>query len=139
MIEENDDTVVKYATAIHEKTASTEAVLSRFRTSASHPAYQGDAGDRQSSADDLRSPVPARPRPAAADRIGSNVVEAWNRANAVICYGKSGEISTNRREELEMTALCLHILQASLVYVNTLMLVRCSASGTGQVLLTPTG
>lgn len=40
IIEENYDTVVKYATAIHERTASTEAVLSRFRNAASHPAYQ---------------------------------------------------------------------------------------------------
>ncbi|MHB9849082.1 Tn3 family transposase [Streptomyces krungchingensis] len=45
---------------------------------------------------------------------GLNVVEAWNRANAVIYYGKGGEISTNRREEVEMAALCLRILQASL-------------------------
>jgi Tn3 transposase DDE domain len=44
-----------------------------------------------------------------------NVVESWNRANAIICYGKSGEISANHREEVEMTALCLRILQASLV------------------------
>jgi hypothetical protein len=42
--------------------------------------------------------------------------------NAVICYGRSGEISTNRRDEVEMTALCLRILQAALVYLNTLML-----------------
>ncbi|EDY49140.1 Tn3 family transposase [Streptomyces clavuligerus] len=40
----------------------------------------------------------------------------------MICYGKGGEISSNRREEFEMAALCLRILQASLVYVNTLML-----------------
>jgi TnpA family transposase len=40
VIAENYDTVVKYATAIHERTASTEAVLSRFRNAASHPAYQ---------------------------------------------------------------------------------------------------
>jgi hypothetical protein len=53
---------------------------------------------------------------------GLNVVESWNRANGVICYGRGQEISTNRREEAEMTALCLRILQASLVYVNTLML-----------------
>jgi len=38
----------------------------------------------------------------------------------VICYGRGGDISTNRREEAEMTALCLRILQAVLVY--TLML-----------------
>jgi TnpA family transposase len=53
---------------------------------------------------------------------GLNVVESWNRANAIICYGKSGEISANHREEVEMTALCLRILQASVVFVNTLML-----------------
>jgi len=35
------------------------------------------------------------------------------------CYGKSGEISTDHREEVEMTALCLRILQASLVYLST--------------------
>ena len=47
---------------------------------------------------------------------GLNVVEAWNRANAVIYYGKSGEISSNRREEVEMAALCLRILKV--VYVH---------------------
>jgi TnpA family transposase len=65
------------------------------------------------------------------------VVEAWNRANAVICYGKSGEVSTNRREEVEMTALCLRILQASLVYVNTLMLQEVLAEPVWSGLLTP--
>ena len=43
---------------------------------------------------------------------GLNVVESWNRANAIICYGKSAEISANHREEVEMTALCLRILRA---------------------------
>ena len=53
---------------------------------------------------------------------GLNVAEAWNGANALICYGRGGDISTNRSEEVEMTALCLRILQAALVYVNALML-----------------
>ena len=65
------------------------------------------------------------------------MVEAWNRANAIICYGKSGEISTNRREEVEMTALCLRILQASLVYLNTLMLQDVLAGEAWSALLTP--
>lgn len=67
-----------------------------------------------------------------------NVVEAWNQANAVICYGKRGEISTNRREEVEMTALCLRILQASLVYVNTLMLQEVLGEPAWSGILTPT-
>ena len=40
----------------------------------------------------------------------------------MIFFGKGGEIATNRRDEQEMPMLCLHILQAALVYVNTLML-----------------
>jgi hypothetical protein len=53
---------------------------------------------------------------------GLNVVESWNRANSVIFYGKGGDIATNRRDEQETAVLCLRILQAAMVYVNTLML-----------------
>ena len=53
---------------------------------------------------------------------GLKVVENWNGANGFIFYGKSGEIATNRHDEQETAALALHLLQASLVYVNTLML-----------------
>ena len=65
------------------------------------------------------TPLDAAPEPRNLRRVKN---EAWNGANAVICYGRGGEISTNRHEEVEMTALCLRILQAALVYVNTLML-----------------
>lgn len=68
---------------------------------------------------------------------GLNVVESWNAANAVIYYGKGGEISTNRREEVEMGALCLRILQALLVYVNTLMLQDVLAEDAWTSTLTP--
>ena len=40
----------------------------------------------------------------------------------MIFYGKNGDLATNRRDEQEMSVLCLRILQAALVYVNTLML-----------------
>jgi TnpA family transposase len=40
LIADNYDQVIRYATAIGEGTASTEAVLSRFTRSATHPAYQ---------------------------------------------------------------------------------------------------
>jgi TnpA family transposase len=42
--------------------------------------------------------------------------------NSVIFYGKGGDIATHRRQELEMSVLCLRIPQAALVYINTLML-----------------
>jgi hypothetical protein len=48
-----------------------------------------------------------------------NVIESWNRANTVMRYGNQGEFATNRRDQQEMAVLCLRILQAALVYVNT--------------------
>jgi TnpA family transposase len=68
------------------------------------------------------------PLPCAAGRCNgrstkaSTSLESWNRANAIIFYGKSGDLATNRRDEQEMSVLCLRILQAAMVYVNTLML-----------------
>ncbi|GHD36422.1 putative transposase [Nocardiopsis kunsanensis] len=122
VIENNYDQVIKYATAIRSGTASTEAILSRFTRAASHPAYQAmlEIGRAQRTCFVARY---LRERDLQREiEEGLNVVESWNAANAVIYYGKGGEISTNRREEVEMAALCLRILQASLVYVNTLML-----------------
>ncbi|MFJ6900560.1 Tn3 family transposase [Streptomyces hokutonensis] len=49
------------------------------------------------------------------------MVESWNAPDAVIYYGKAGEFSSNRREEVEMVPLHLPIFQAP-VDVNTLML-----------------
>ena len=37
-------------------------------------------------------------------------------------FGKSGEIATNRVEDQELAILSLHLLQVSLVYINTLMI-----------------
>lgn len=65
------------------------------------------------------------------------MVEAWNRANAVIYYGKSGEISSNNREEVELAALCLRICQASIAFLNTLMLQDVLAEEQWSGRLTP--
>ena len=43
-------------------------------------------------------------------------------ANDFILYGRGGEIATNRLEDQEITVLALHLLQVSLVYINTLMI-----------------
>jgi TnpA family transposase len=52
---------------------------------------------------------------------GSNVAESWNRGNSIIFFGKGGDIATNRRDEQELSVLCLRVLQAAPVYLNTLM------------------
>ena len=66
---------------------------------------------------------------------GLNVVENWNSANGFIFYGKSGEIATNRLDDQELSVLSLHLLQACLVYINTLMLQDISTcAGTSVVI-----
>ncbi len=114
--------MIRYATAIRTGTASTEAILRRFaKANAVHPAYQAmaEVGRAQRTIfiarylhdRDLQREIGE----------GLNVVESWNRANSVIFFGKGGDIATNRRDEQELSVLCLRILQAALVYVNTLM------------------
>lgn len=122
LIGQQYDQMIKYATAIRTGTATTEAILRRFTRTASHPTYQAmlELGRAQKTifvARYLRSRELQREI-----NSGLNVVESWNRANSVIAYGKGGGLATNRRDEQEMVVACLRILQAALVYVNTLML-----------------
>jgi TnpA family transposase len=122
-IAEQYDQMVNNVTAIRVGTASTEAILRRFmKANAAHPTYQAmiELGRAQKTiflARYLRSRGLQREI-----HEGLNVVESWNRANAVIFYGKGGDLATNHRDEQEMSALSLRVLQAALVYVNTLML-----------------
>jgi|SRR5271166_948862 len=53
---------------------------------------------------------------------GLNVVENYNGVNDYISFGKRGEMASNRREEQELSMLCLHILQSSLGFINLLMI-----------------
>ena len=53
---------------------------------------------------------------------GLNVIVSWNRDNSVIYYGKSGELSSDRIDEQELSLQSLRTVQASLIYVNTLLI-----------------
>ena len=55
---------------------------------------------------------------------GLNVVENWNATNDFICYGRQGELATNRREQQEVVTLSLQILQNCLMLMNTLLVER---------------
>nr|WP_260408621.1 transposase [Planomonospora venezuelensis] len=137
LIEQNYDQMIKYATAIKQGTASTEAILRRFTESAAHPTYQAmlEVGRAQKTIFVARY---LRLRELQREiQEGLNVVESSNGANSVIFYGKGGDIATNRREELEMSVLCLRILQAALVYINTLMLQDVLADPEWTELLKP--
>ncbi len=113
--------MVRFATAIRVGTASAEAILRRFTRNASHPVYQAmlELGRAERTAFVCRY---LRDRELQQEiEEGRNVIESWNRVNSVIFFGKSGEFATNRRDEQELGMIALHHLQASIVYVNTLM------------------
>ena len=52
------------------------------------------------------------------------MIENWNSANDFILFGTGGEIATNRQEDQELMMLALHLLQNSLVFINTLIMQR---------------
>ncbi|MGB0097639.1 MAG: Tn3 family transposase, partial [Solirubrobacteraceae bacterium] len=137
LIEQSYDMLVKYATAIRVGTASTEAILRRFTRNASHPVYQAmlELGRVQKTIFVARY---LRDRDLQREiEEGLNLIESWNRVNGVIFYGESGEFATNRREQQELGMLSLHILQAALVYVNTLMIQDILAEPEWAGVLTP--
>ena len=114
--------MVKYATAIRVGSASTEAILRRFTRAASHPTYLAmlELGRAQCTIFVARYLRLREVQREVEDAL--NVIESWNRVNAVIAYGNGGDIPSNHRDEQELVVLCLRILQAALVFVNTLTL-----------------
>jgi TnpA family transposase len=122
LIKNQYDEMVKYATALRLGTAETEAILRRFtRNNLQHPTYQALAELGRAiktiflcqylESEELRREI----------HEGLNVVENWNGANTFIFYGKGGEFSSNRIDDQEISMLALHLLQISMVYINTLM------------------
>ena len=50
---------------------------------------------------------------------GLNTIERWNGANDFVYFARRGEMTSNRREDEEISMLSLHLLQNCMVYVNT--------------------
>ena len=113
--------MVKHAVAIKIGIATAETIIRKFaRSNYQHPTYKAfiELGRavktiflcRYLDSVELRQQINA----------GLNVVENWNGANDFVYYGKSGEITSNSRDDQEISMLCLHLLQSCITYINTL-------------------
>lgn len=49
-------------------------------------------------------------------------MENWNSANKDIFYGEAGEMTGEDKKSAEVSALALHLLQAVIGYLNTLLI-----------------
>lgn len=124
LIESQYDQLIKYTTALKLGTANSEIIMKRFtHENQQHPTYKAlkELGKviktlflcRYLSSEGLRQEI----------HEGLNVVERWNGINNFIFYGKTGPMRSSKNPaELELSMLCLHLLQISMVYINTLML-----------------
>lgn len=132
------DQMVKYATALRLGTAETEAILRRFtKKNVQHPTYKAFAElgkavktiflCRYLHTESLRREI----------NEGLNVVEQWNGATDFVFFARRGEMVSNRREDHEISMLALHLIQNSMVYINTLMIQKVLAQPHWQGKMTP--
>jgi TnpA family transposase len=122
LLRQQYDELVKYASALQSGVADAEAILRRFTRQAGHPTYKAMAElgrviktiflCRYLHRLDMRREI----------HEALNVIENWNSANRFVFFGRLGEFATNRRDDQEVSMLALHLLQNSLVYVNTFII-----------------
>lgn len=123
LIQKHYHEVVRLAASLKMGSVEAEVLIKRFSASNyNHPVYQAlnEIGKvaktlflcRYLSTEALRIEI----------HDALNVVERVNSIMGFIFYGKLGEVSTNKRAGQELSVACLHLLQVSMVYINTLII-----------------
>lgn len=138
IIKNNYNEIVKYMVALRIGLIEPSVLIKRFsKDNYDHPVYKaltqiGRANKsiflcKYLSSEDLRVDI----------NEGLNVVERLNNIMDFIFYGKLGEMKNNNADEQELSVLCLHLLQACMVYINTLIIQEILAQSHWQGKLTP--
>ena len=138
LIEENYEEVVKYMAALKTGIIEPSVLVKRFsKDNFNHPVYKAmtEIGKANKSIflckyfeeENLRIEI----------NEGLNVVERLNSVMDFIFYGKLGELKTNKTDDQELSILCLHLLQACMVYINTLIIQQVLSEPHWKNKLTP--
>ena len=123
IIEEQYDEMVKHITAILEKTGPVDSILKRFNSyNKTNPTYKAFIELGKAMKTIFLCKYLTDPAVRQEIHEGLNVVENWNSANSFICYGRQSELQSNDPHMQEMTILGLHLLQNSLILINTIMM-----------------
>ena len=122
---EHYNDMIRHVVAAKEKTAPVDSLLRRFnRNNPANQTYKGflEIGKALKTIHNCKFLTD----PSYRYRIfkGRNIVENWNSAIDVICFGGKSEIQSNDPDIQELTVLCLHLLQNALVLSNTVMVER---------------
>lgn len=123
LIKEQYSQIVKYTAAMNAGHTEPESILRRFnQNNLKHPTYLAlsQLGKVLKTIficeylmhESIRQEI----------QEGLNVVELWNGVSKFIFYGRSGEISSNHEKTQTLSVLSLHLVQLSMVYINTLMI-----------------
>lgn len=123
LIEDNYEEVIKHVVALKLGLIEPAVLIKRFsKDNFNHPVYKAlmEIGKANKSIflckylenENLRIEI----------NEGLNVVERLNHVMDFIFYGKLGELKTNKTDDQELSVLCLHLLQACMVYINTLII-----------------
>ena len=137
VIEENYDAVVKHMVALKTNIVEPDVLIKRFSNdNYQHPVYKAlaEIGKAVKTIFLCRYLMDESLRIEIHEAL--NVVERLNSVMGFIFYGKLGEISTNHKDDQELSVLCLHLLQVCMVYINTLIIQEVLSESEWENLLT---
>ncbi len=123
LIKEHYNEVVKHVAALKTGIVDPDVLIKRFsRDNYNHPTYKAlsEIGNAVKTIFICRYLLSESLRIEIHEAL--NVVERLNGIMTFIFYGKLSEISTNNRDDQELSVACLHLLQVCMVYINTLII-----------------